>query len=255
MVRSATLYVFAISHFCEKARWALDHFDVPYAARNVAPGQHAALAARLRAPETSLPLLTTPDRRVIQGADEILRWAESVKGPDAATLQSDARETDAQVRRLEDVLGRHIGRHYYSSALLEQATAVRSSFARDLPTTERMILRATWGPLKRRMRRGLDLGPAQMAQSKAVIGYELSWLDGLLADGRASLQGDGFSRLDMTAASLLAPLARPAEHPFYADAPMTKALEADYAAWAERPALRWTRAVYAQWRRRALAAA
>lgn len=29
-MKKPTLYVFAISHYCEKARWALDFFEVDY---------------------------------------------------------------------------------------------------------------------------------------------------------------------------------------------------------------------------------
>jgi Glutathione S-transferase, C-terminal domain len=56
-----------------------------------------------------------------------------------------------------------------------------------------------------------DLGPGAAAESRARLETELDWLDGKLADGRAYLAGDRFSRADLTVASLLANFARPKE--------------------------------------------
>ncbi len=45
-----TLYVFAISHYCEKARWALDHFGIAYRLQHVVPGLNRVIAKRLGGP-------------------------------------------------------------------------------------------------------------------------------------------------------------------------------------------------------------
>jgi glutathione S-transferase len=39
-----TLYQFQFSHFCEKARWALDYKDLPYTCKNLLPGLHTRVA-------------------------------------------------------------------------------------------------------------------------------------------------------------------------------------------------------------------
>ena len=54
-----------------------------------------------------------------------------------------------------------------------------------------------------------------------------------------------FSRADITAASLLAPLVAPKEHPTYATAVFPPAVAATMQAWAQRPILRTVRAAYA----------
>jgi len=51
------LYVFAISHYCEKARWALDYPAVDYELMYLAPGMHANLLADLGVAGSSLPVL------------------------------------------------------------------------------------------------------------------------------------------------------------------------------------------------------
>ena len=41
-----TLYIFAISHFCEKARWALDYLGIEYQLVHLAPGLHMSAAKK-----------------------------------------------------------------------------------------------------------------------------------------------------------------------------------------------------------------
>jgi hypothetical protein len=60
-------------------------------------------------------------------------------------------------------------------------------------------------------------------------------LDALLADGRPYL----------TAASLIAPLVSPKEHPLYGKLVFPPAVANTMHEWAERPSLRWVRSVYA----------
>jgi glutathione S-transferase len=90
----------------------------------------------------------------------------------------------------------------------------------------------------------MDLGPEQRQESRRIVEGELGWLDGLLADGRHFLLGNRFSRADITAASLLAPLALPKEHPTYGMLAVPPRARADLALWAERPSLAWVRRIY-----------
>ncbi len=78
--RQPVLYVFAISHFCEKARWALDHLGIAYELRYLAPGEHAELAKKLGAPKSSVPFLDT-NGKLIQGSSAIISWAEETTAP------------------------------------------------------------------------------------------------------------------------------------------------------------------------------
>jgi glutathione S-transferase len=90
----------------------------------------------------------------------------------------------------------------------------------------------------------MDLGREQRQESRRIVEDELDWFDGLLADDRRFLLGDRFSRADITAASLLAPLALPKEHPTYGMLEVPPRARADLALWAERPTLAWVRETY-----------
>ncbi len=64
-------------------------------------------------------------------------------------------------------------------------------------------------------------------------------------DGRPFLTGDKFSRADVTAAALLAPLLNPTKHPTYAALKLPVALAATIREWSSRPVLRWVSDIYA----------
>ena len=51
-----TLYQFPLSHYCEKARWLLDHKELDFVAQNLIPGVHRAFA-QLKTGQNKLPIL------------------------------------------------------------------------------------------------------------------------------------------------------------------------------------------------------
>lgn len=242
------LYVFAISHYCEKARWALDWLGVIYQLKHTVPGMNRAIAKRLGAQSGSLPFLET-GAGAIAGSGAIIDWAEAHRAPGKASLSG---EDPAQVRaleqRLDAVTGVHIRRYYYSDALLSDPASVRPIFSRDLALLPKIAVTLGWGKIVPRMIQGMDLGPAQGRQSRDILLGELDWLDSLLTDGRPFLAGDSFTRADLTAASLLAPLVNPPRHPTYANLTLPPALAAEIAEWQDRPVLRWVSQIYAKQR-------
>ncbi len=52
------LYTFNVSHFSEKARWALDYEGISYEERVLLPGPHQFLTRRI-APRTHVPVGST----------------------------------------------------------------------------------------------------------------------------------------------------------------------------------------------------
>ncbi len=212
-----SLYVFAISHYCEKARWALDFLGVDYDLRHLAPGTHLDATRQLGSPGSSLPLLVAGGS-VVHGSGAILDWAEAEFGSPTRRLSPEVAfeaECRALERRLDDVVGVHVRRYYYSEAIVEHPESVRPLFARDLGPAERESLEQSWAVVRKLMMGAMDLGPEQREDSRLIVERELDWMDGLLKDQRRFLLGDRFSRADLTAASLLAPLALPEQHPTY----------------------------------------
>jgi glutathione S-transferase len=250
-VTQPILYVFAISHYCEKARWALDYLGVDYALRHLAPGNHMQVANELGAPGSSLPLLVA-GCEVVQGSGAIIAWAESAV-TDASNRLSPESESDSEAcraleQRLDDIAGVHLRRLYYSEAIIEHPGTVLPMFARDLPAGERSALEESWGVVCKLMIGMMNLGFEQGKESQRLVEGELDWLDDRLSDGRRFMLGDRFSRADITAAGLLAPLALPPEHPTYGDLEVPPRMQTLRERWAGRPITGWVSEIYREYR-------
>jgi glutathione S-transferase len=242
--------VFAISHYCEKARWALDHYGIAYSLEHLAPGKHAALAKQAGAPGTSVPWLRV-DGEVVHGSGTILDWAAEHAA--APSLEPDA-EHSAECRaieaRLDDVFGVHGRRTFYSEALVDDPQSVLPMFADDLAGEDRERTVKNWDTVTKLMIGAMDLGPEQGEESLRIVDGELTWLDRLLSDGRSYLLGDRLSRADITAASLFALLAFPPEHPTYDRVQVPPRTRASIDGWNDRPAIRYVREIYRKHRKR-----
>lgn len=238
------LYVFNISHYCEKARWALDYFGIAHEVRHVMPGAHRAIAKKRGAKRGTVPFFQT-DEGVIAGSSAIIDWSElhnAGKRPSLSGADPDA--VRAIEKRLDDVVGIHVRRFYYSDALINAPASVRPIFSNGLPMWQQAAVTLGWSRIVPLMIKGMDLGPAQGLQSRAVVEAELDWLDGLLADGRPYLHGNQWTRADLTAAALLGPLATPKEHHLTEKIFVPNNVRNAMKDWEARPALQFVGCMY-----------
>ncbi len=239
-----TLAIFAISHYCEKARWALDYLGVDYQLKYLAPGPHIKFARAQGVADTSLPILVD-GKFALQGSAQIIDWAQLQGSDSERNLIAEDDQVCREIeQRLDKVCGVHVRRYYYADALVTQPETVKPMFARYLPWHQRLVLHFAWKEICRRMIRGMDLGAEQGLESRKIVEAELDWLDGLLADGRQYLLGDHFSRADLSAAALLSPLAMPAEHPTYHQLQVPAATAEDLLTWKQRPSIQWVSEMY-----------
>jgi len=232
---------FGISHYCEKARWALDWHGFAYEEINWPPGVHIILAKSCGAKETSLPILLD-GRTVIQGSGAIIDWADrQTQDPARRLTVANAREIEL---RADSVIGVHVRRLVYAELLPRFPELAKPSLFGKASGPHRLADSAMWPLSRRMMMRMHDITPDAAAESRSILETELDWLDGTLADNRRYLSGDRFSRADITVASLLAFFARPQEMPTYREMSIPAALLADRERWRDRPAMRWVVAQY-----------
>ncbi|MEH6570925.1 MAG: glutathione S-transferase N-terminal domain-containing protein [Halioglobus sp.] len=244
------LYIFAISHYCEKARWALDYLEIDHQIRYLSPGMHIDVAKNLGVPASSLPILADTNE-VIQGSAEIIDWAQkntatqhSLTPPDKETQCLDFEQ------RLDNVAGVHTRRYFYSEALVENSNMVLQTFTKDLQPAERESVTKEWPMIREMMIQMMDLGAAQGEESKQIVNRELAWIDELLADGRSYLVADRFSRVDIAAASLFARQAAPEGHPSGRFMELPPRMAATQKSWHNRPSLQWIRGIYRKHRKK-----
>src|SRR3712207_4102861 len=165
-----------------------------------AVGCHVPLAKRL-APATTLPILDT-GREVIQGSGRILDWTGMPGG-------------DAEVEdRFERRIGVLVRQYIYAATLGDAASGVRAALFDGVTAAQARVGRLLWPVTRLLMIAGMNARPSLVGELEGRLGAELDWFDGRI-DGRPHLVGDRLGRADITAASLLAPLTRPAALPLY----------------------------------------
>ena len=121
------LVVFGISHFCEKARWALDWHGISYTEIGWPPGLHRALLKQHGAKGSSLPVVLDGDL-VVEGSGAIIDWAESKAQGRTRSLNpqtGDLAETREIERRADEVVGFHVRRLAYAETLPYHSHLVR----------------------------------------------------------------------------------------------------------------------------------
>src|SRR4051812_45214911 len=121
--RTMDLYTFAISHFSEKARWALDLNGVTYDEHRLVPGPHMAVIRR-RASLSTVPVLEH-DGNTIQGSSAILDYLETSLGKKKLAPPASA---DARSAKLEALVDRAFGlgtqRIFYATLLAHKPQVV-----------------------------------------------------------------------------------------------------------------------------------
>jgi glutathione S-transferase len=120
------LITFAASHFCEKARWALDWHGIAYEEIGWPPGLHIVLAKSCGAKHTTLPILLNGSE-VIQGSGAIIDWAESSAQNSGRSLNPEAARADAMEieRRADEVIGPHVRRLAFAELLPSHSDMVK----------------------------------------------------------------------------------------------------------------------------------
>jgi glutathione S-transferase len=211
--RTGTVLVtIPISHYCEKARWALDRAGVAFRERAHVQAFHR-LATRLAGGGLTAPVLVCAAGS-LGDSKEILAWADT-QAPAGRALYPRDPERAAEVRSLEadfDArLGPHSRRWLYEQLRTRRDLALTYGCA-GVPAWERTALRLGYPALFAIVARVLNVTPAAAAQSEVEVRAVFDAVGERLADGRRYLCGDEFSAADLTFAALAAPMVAPEQY-------------------------------------------
>ena len=203
------LITIPISHYCEKARWALERAGLEYREERHVQVIHC-VAARRAGGGRTVPVLVTPEL-VLGESEQILMWADR-QTPVPQRLFPDEPDDRAEVerlcRRFDAELGPHGRRLIYVHMLAEPKLMLHYN-NQGVPRWEDRALRHGWPLLTGVVRRVLDIRPGVEVEDEAVVWREFDFVAELLADGRPYLCGDRFGAADLTFAALSAPVIAP----------------------------------------------
>jgi glutathione S-transferase len=199
------LITIPISHYCEKARWALERAGLPYREEPHLQAIHWAHVWRAGRGRTA-PVLVTGDEVLTESAD-ILRWVDARSD---LRLYPDS-EAAALEAHFDDELGPH-GRRWMYHRILARPDLVRAYGATGVPRWERAVLPPFLPLVKRVINRYLDVDDATAAESRERVRAVFDEVGERLGDGRRYLVGDSFTAADLTFAALAASVLVPSRY-------------------------------------------
>ena len=249
--RPPVLWHLKVSHYNEKARWALDFKRVPHIRRAAIPGRHAKIAKALGA-GTTFPVLEL-DGEVIGDSTLIIRELER-RYPEPP-LYPDAAAERRRGLAIEDVFDEELGpylRLLVLQHMLPDPSLLLGAFAPDLSVPRRLTARAIYPLIRRGLTRdfGIDSAGVNRAWRKCRRACERFAAE---LGSSGYLVAERFTIADLTVAALLSPVVAPRqfpypqpqrEHPRLAD--LRRMLD-------DRGALEWTRWIYEHHRPRSMA--
>jgi glutathione S-transferase len=206
------LITIPFSHYCEKARWALDRASVRYDEDGHLPLFHYLANIRAGGKRTVPTLVVEKDRKksVVRDSTDIIAWADSQK-PGCLIPLAGSDEALA----IEDDFDNHFGpatRRWGYYYLLPNHDADQHINV-GVPRWEKSLLKVARPLAVRFLKRGLKIDEAGVERSRKKINETFARVDEVLRDGRRFLTGDRFTVADLTFAALAAPILLPAEHP------------------------------------------
>ncbi len=206
MLRLITL---PISHYCEKARWALERAGMRYREERHVQGIHQ-FAARRAGGGKTVPVLVTSDGAIGDSA-EILAWVDERTPLEHRLFPVEPAARDDVEHlclRLDEGLGPDGRRLLYVHMFSQRKLALRFN-NQGVPLWEDRAIRLGWPLAQGVIRRELGIHPGDEAADETAVFSEFDHVAELLADGRPHLCGERFSAADLTFAALSAPLVVP----------------------------------------------
>jgi glutathione S-transferase len=209
---SCELITIPISHYCEKARWALDRAGVSYV-------EHAHLqiihrfAVRKAGGGTTAPALVCEDG-VLADSAEILAWADQ-RAPQDRRIYPDDPEARTEVRDLESEFDRNLGpegRRWMYNGIRGRRDLVMTYGCTGVPAWERRALPLFFPLFTRGINRFLNVTPVTAARSEVKVRATFDEVGELLSDSRPYLCGDRFTAADLTFSALAASVLMPPEY-------------------------------------------
>jgi glutathione S-transferase len=206
------LVTIPISHYCEKARWALERAGMSYREERHVQGIHRLMARRAGGGLT-VPVLVTPDG-VLGDSGEILHWVdERTESPNRLFPPERSRRAEVVdlCRRFDEQLGPRGRRLMYVHMLAQRELALRFN-NEGVSRWEDRAIRVGWPLVERFIGRVLGIRPGIEIEDEAVVWREFDFVAERLADGRPYLSGERFGAADLTFAALSSSVVVPPEY-------------------------------------------
>lgn len=210
---TARLITIPFSHYCEKARWALELAGVAFQEDGHLPLFHYTATLRAGAKRTVPALIVTSanGKTVLPDSTPIIAYADECRRGCLYPTEPDERE---EALALEDAFDRHLGpatRRWLYFQVLDRKD-LDHIVLQGVPRWEALALRASRPAAVGYLKRSLKIDAAGAERSRAKIDEAFANAGALLGDGRRYFVGDRFTVADLTFAALAAPVLLPSQY-------------------------------------------
>lgn len=212
-----TLVTIGFSHYSEKARWALDLIDPlgqHYEEIACSPATYMFRTLLYTSGKSqSCPLFITPDKKVLMTSQGVIQYCSDECEKFGAISLYPNEDTRLMEKYMDDVLGPHSRRWFYSYVLLEPRNSdfLKQLFGKHGTSEWEKILQRNLHPYIRDlviMSQGISLAGRERSLKK--IQEVFNRVNTLLSDGRKYLcNTETLSAADITFAALAYPLILP----------------------------------------------
>ena len=236
------LLEFPHSHYCEKARWALDFKGVKFESMAILPGVHI-WTVRRYAPATSVPVLVTK-QTAVQGSSQIIDFLDTAHPANPLTPADD--EQRQICLRLEAEMDTRLGgpiRQFLYHRLLAYPDFIQYCFTSTLPYYKQLVFRLSYPLLRRLMYKVYVVSDTSVIKAKSEFDQTMDELAEQLS-GRQYLVGESFSRADVTVSSMLSLLVLPPQHPLSWPENPDADIQKIYDSYKNHPVCTWVEKMY-----------
>jgi glutathione S-transferase len=248
-----TLWQIDISHYAEKARWALEYKGVDHSRRSILPGSHIPIALALtRGAQPTLPVLQLEGRNV-GDSTEIIAALEATY-PEPPLYPVDAEERTRAIE-LEEWFDENLGPHtrllpFYELIQEPELFAEVAAESVPGPLGKAKPVVGAYARAYTTIRWNANSGEGA-ERAREAIAAAFDKLEAELENGDGEfLVGDQLSVADITAASLFYPVVVPPEGPLNPDLPRAPAFERFRQSLENRRGFKWVEETFRKHRRR-----
>ncbi|MFK5955719.1 MAG: glutathione S-transferase family protein [Planctomycetota bacterium] len=199
------------SHYCEKARWAMDYVGFAYEEEMHMPVFHMRIAKKAGGKPT-VPVLVTGDG-VFNDSTDILQFLDRTTEdhklyPEDPNLRKEVEDFE---ELCDEVVGKHSRRVIYSY-LLQQKESFFQMFPEQCPPHEVRWLRFGFPVFRILVRRAYNINPQSVARSVQKVKDVFALVEARLAQGGDYLFGDTISAADIAFACTAVPIVVPDDY-------------------------------------------
>jgi glutathione S-transferase len=242
MMPYPTLWHFPISHFNEKARWALDYKRIPHRRRVLSLGYMP--RAWWASGQVKLPILFLDGKAIADSTRIIATLERRYPEPPLYPLDDAAR---SRALALEDFFDEEVGSPVRTAILAplfaHDPDAAIGALGTGMGAGARRTMRAVFPAFRAfyKARHGIDSAAIATAPTTVRMAF-----DRIAREVQPSgyLVGDRFTVADLTAAALLSPIVVSREHPYHPPEPLPPSLRELRDSVADHPGFRWVADMY-----------